>query len=46
MAASTEVGKPVSAVLQSRDPGAPPFAYVKGDAVRTWPSTTLTLFAG
>jgi myo-inositol 2-dehydrogenase / D-chiro-inositol 1-dehydrogenase len=28
--ADGEVGKPVSAVLQSRDPGAPPFAYVKG----------------
>ncbi|KAG5185797.1 oxidoreductase [Tribonema minus] len=28
--AAGEVGKPVSAVLQSRDPGAPPFAYVKG----------------
>jgi inositol 2-dehydrogenase len=28
--ANGEVGKPVSAVLQSRDPGAPPFAYVKG----------------
>lgn len=25
-----EVGEPVSAVLQSRDPDAPPFAYVKG----------------
>ena len=28
--ASGGVGKPVSAVLQSRDPGAPPFNYVKG----------------
>jgi myo-inositol 2-dehydrogenase / D-chiro-inositol 1-dehydrogenase len=28
--AEGEVGKPVSAVLQSRDPDAPPFAYVKG----------------
>lgn len=25
-----EVGEPVSAVLQSRDPAAPPFDYVKG----------------
>lgn len=25
-----EVGEPVSAVLQSRDPDAPPFTYVKG----------------
>lgn len=25
-----EVGEPVSAVLQSRDPDAPPFEYVKG----------------
>lgn len=25
-----EVGTPVSAVLQSRDPAAPPFDYVKG----------------
>ncbi len=25
-----EVGEPVSAVLQSRDPDAPPFDYVKG----------------
>ena len=24
------MGEPVSAVLQSRDPAAPPFAYVKG----------------
>lgn len=28
--ANGEVGKPVSAVLQSRDPGPPPFEYVKG----------------
>lgn len=28
--AAGEVGKPVSAVLQSRDPAAPPFDYVKG----------------
>ena len=30
MIAAGEVGSPVSAVLQSRDPGAPPFEYVKG----------------
>ncbi|CAN0152889.1 unnamed protein product, partial [Hapterophycus canaliculatus] len=30
MIAAGEVGEPVSAVLQSRDPDAPPFAYVKG----------------
>lgn len=30
MVAAGEVGTPVSAVLQSRDPDAPPFAYVKG----------------
>lgn len=30
MIAAGEVGSPVSAVLQSRDPDAPPFAYVKG----------------
>lgn len=28
--AAGEVGEPVSAVLQSRDPDAPPFAYVQG----------------
>ncbi|CAM9894737.1 unnamed protein product [Chrysoparadoxa australica] len=28
--ASGEMGEPISAVLQSRDPGAPPFEYVKG----------------
>lgn len=30
MIAAGEVGEPVSAVLQSRDPAAPPFEYVKG----------------
>ena len=30
MISAGEVGEPVSAVLQSRDPGAPPFAYVQG----------------
>lgn len=30
MIAAGEVGEPVSAVLQSRDPAAPPFAYVQG----------------